>query len=404
LKRVTKIFLWFMAIVLLFIIVLVLLVRFTDGTISISDKIVLGYDEENSRFQFLQKKSYDLNGIDGPYVIGNKLYSVNSDNNLDSITFDKKEELIVKVNNKDRDNFKLFLSDSIHFENDEYIMPDKLIAISDIEGNFDGFVSFLIANKVIDSTYNWSFDNGHLVLNGDFVDRGSNVTQVLWLIYKLDGQSKTKGGKVHYILGNHEIMNIQGNASYNKNKYKKVAQLLSKEENLSDAVRFMYSQNSELGKWLQHKNVIEKIGNYVFVHGGLSPKILNYDLSISQINELARKNWFKNFPEDAINQSAEQFIVGKEGVYWYRGLSVETDHYPKISESNLNKILEKYMSKCIIFGHSVVEDITKDYHGKTINIDVKHGQTKHSGMTKGILIENGREFIINDRGYKKPIN
>jgi Calcineurin-like phosphoesterase len=401
LNRILKVLKWFLAILMLFLVIIISLIRFTDGTISMSNKIILGYDEEMNRFQFFEKKTYNLSGIDGPYIIGNKLYSVNSDNNLDSIILNRIETLTVKVDNVDNDHFNLNLKDSIHFENDSYQMPDKLIAISDIEGNFDGFVSFLMANKVIDSTYNWIFDKGHLVLNGDLVDRGSNVTQVLWLVYKLEDQAKTKGGKVHYILGNHEVMNMEGNASYNKSKYKKVAQLISKEEDISDAVRFMYSQNSELGKWLQHKNVIEKIGNYVFVHGGLSPKILDYDISISEINDLARKYWLKNFTKDTMNQNVEEFIVGKEGVYWFRGLAIETENYSKVISTELDKILEQYNATKIIFGHTIMEEITKDYQGKTINIDVKHGQKKYSGMTKGILIQNGYEYIINDKGHKK---
>jgi len=50
-----------------------------------------------------------------------------------------------------------------------------------------------------------------LVLVGDCVDRGQEVTQVLWLIYKLEIAAKNKGGSVHFVLGNHEIMNFQGN-------------------------------------------------------------------------------------------------------------------------------------------------------------------------------------------------
>lgn len=64
----------------------------------------------------------------------------------------------------------------------EFQTPNKIITISDIEGNYKTFRNFLIANKVIDENLNWIFENGHLVLNGDFVDRGHFTTQVLWFI------------------------------------------------------------------------------------------------------------------------------------------------------------------------------------------------------------------------------
>ena len=35
---------------------LILLVRFTDGTISGGDKIILGYDEDKGRFQFFEQR------------------------------------------------------------------------------------------------------------------------------------------------------------------------------------------------------------------------------------------------------------------------------------------------------------------------------------------------------------
>ena len=63
----------------------------------------------------------------------------------------------------------------------EYPMPSKLIAVSDIEGNFEKFYKLLNANKVIDKNYNWIFGNGHLVIVGDLVDRGDHVTQCQWL-------------------------------------------------------------------------------------------------------------------------------------------------------------------------------------------------------------------------------
>ncbi len=53
--------------------------------------------------------------------------------------------------------------DSIKTDVCNFEMPNKLIAISDIEGNFEAFSSFLKANKVINDKYNWIFGNGHLV-------------------------------------------------------------------------------------------------------------------------------------------------------------------------------------------------------------------------------------------------
>ena len=402
-KIVRKILKWFVGIIILLILTAVILVRFTDGSFNTPENVILGYDEERGRFQIWEKKTFNLNGIDGPYIIDNNLYRITSDNKFESTIIRRRDSLFVKVDNDDNDKFSFQLKDSIKLENETYNLPDKIIVISDIEGNFDAFSSFLLNNKVIDNNYNWIFGNGHLLLNGDFVDRGKNVTQVLWLIYKLENQADKQGGKVHYILGNHEIMNFQGNANYNKKKYKRVAQLISKNDNITVATKFMYSDKTELGKWLRSKNVIEKIGNYLFVHAGISPEILKYSVSISDINRIARDNWDKNLYDEEENNKVENFITGKKGIYWYRGLAQDYKYYEKIKETELNKVLKYYQADKIIFGHTVVEDITKEFKGKTINIDVKHGEEKNSEKTKGLLIENGIEYKIDGKGTKTKL-
>jgi len=402
-KTVRKILKWLFGIIIFLILTVVILVRFTDGSINNSDKILLGYDEEKGRFQIWEKKTFNLNGIDGPYIIDNQLYEVTKENKLLNRNIDIKEKLIVKVDNSDNDQFTFQLKDSITSEPDFYELPEKLIVISDIEGNFDGFLSFLINNGVIDKNFNWTFGNGHLLLNGDFVDRGENVTQVLWLIYKLEQEAINQNGKVHYILGNHEIMNFQGNAHYANKKYKRVAQLISKNDSLKIATQFLYSDKTELGKWLRSKNIIEKIGKYIFVHAGISPEIIKYNVSLSDINQIARNNWDKNLYDEEENNKVENFITGRKGIYWYRGLAQDYKYYDKIKENELKEVLNFYQADKIVFGHSVMEDITTEFNGKTINTDVKHGQKKNSGKTKGLLIENGIEYKIDGKGEKTKL-
>lgn len=399
-RIVRKILKWFVGIIILLILTAVILVRFTDGSISGGGKTILGYDEEKERFQIWEKKTYNLNGIDGPYIIENQLYEVTKENKFQQRTINRKDALLVKVNNADNDLFTVTLNDSINFQPDNYQMPEKLIVMSDIEGNFDGFSSFLINNRVIDKNFNWIYGNGHLLLNGDFVDRGENVTQVLWLIYKLEQEAIKQNGKVHYILGNHEIMNFQGNASYANKKYKRVAQLISKNDSLDVATQYLYSDKTELGKWLRSKNLIEKIGNHIFVHAGLSPDILKYKVSISKINQIVRENWDKNLYDEEENNRVENFLTGKKGIYWYRGLAQDYKYYDKVKEKELNDVLKFYQADKIVFGHSVMEDITKEFNGKTINTDVKHGQEKNSEKTKGLLIENGIEYKLDGKGTK----
>ena len=75
-----------------------------------------------------------------------------------------------------------------------------MLILSDIEGNFGAFRKLLQANHVIDDNFNLKFEKNDLVLIGDFVDRGTMVTGVLWLIYSLKEKAKAVGGGMYIIF------------------------------------------------------------------------------------------------------------------------------------------------------------------------------------------------------------
>ena len=342
-------------------------------------------------------------GLDGPYIVNKSVFYVDSDNKLYSKKFNKQDSILVKVNNDSKDSFYIQVNESHKFETETTQLPQKLIALSDIEGNFNGFESFLKSNKVIDNNYNWIYGDGHLVLVGDFVDRGENVTQVLWLIYKLEQQAKLNKGKVHFILGNHEIMNFQGKWNYNNRKYCKSSQEISGLKDWDKATKFMYSNSTELGRWLRTKNVIEKIGEYIFVHAGLSPEILEYKLTLSEINKITSKYWDNDLYNNPEDDDVANFLIGRKSPIWYRGLAIDYKYYNKIIEIELERVLNYYNSKKIVIGHTVVDDISTDFNGRVIKIDLKHGKTKQNGKTRGLLIENGIEYKVDDLGNKEKI-
>jgi hypothetical protein len=68
--------------------------------------------------------------------------------------------------------------------------------------------------------------DGSLILTGDFFDRGLRVTECLWLMYKLEGEALAAGGRVHFLLGNHEVMNLSGDHTYVRSKYVEGARLM----------------------------------------------------------------------------------------------------------------------------------------------------------------------------------
>jgi len=270
----------------------------------------------------------------------------------------------------------------------EYPMPSKLIAVSDIEGNFEKFYKLLKANKVIDNNYNWIFGNGHLVIVGDLVDRGDYVTQCQWLVYKLEEAALKAGGKVQYLLGNHDRMILSGDDRYISDKY----QLIYKK--LNAKASNLYSAATELGKWMRNKNAVAKIGSTIFVHGGLSYELLEKDLTIDVINSIVKQEVDKEEPqsEDA------KFLLSKYGILWYRGLITDYGEYKKITEDKLDEVLKKYSAEKLVAGHCVVDSVSADYSGKVIRLDVDHYE-----KAQGLLIENGMFFAIDEFGNKRRL-
>ena len=345
--------------------------------------------ENEGPFIFEKDSIYEINYIKGNlengYFINTQIENKNTDFNVKCYYY------------LDSTDFSFKLKKSLQNEKFEYKKSEKIIVISDIESNYKVFRDFLIANKVIDENLDWTFGEGQLVLNGDFIDRSYFTTQVLWFIYKLEQDAQKNGGKVHYVLGNHEIMNIQGDNRYSKSKYKNIAAGLGLKQYQ------LYDTTTYLGRWLQTKNVVEKIGNYVFVHGGISLELVNKKISFAEINEIARRNYqVAYFPKrgHAVNEKA--ILNTKTSPYWYRGY-----YQDELNQNEIDKILDFYNCSQIIVGHTIQKEVNRKYNGKIIGIDVKHPKDYYKYFpklpTKGLLIENDKFYIVDHEGKRSEI-
>lgn len=274
----------------------------------------------------------------------------------------------------------------------EFPQPSRLFAISDIEGNFHAFAKTLIGNGVIDKNLDWNYGNGHLVLVGDFFDRGLNVTACLWLIYELENQAIEAGGMVHFVLGNHEEMNLSGDHRYVRTKYMKVAQ------KLNCSYEDLFSNRTELGQWLRSKNMIVKIGETVYVHGGLSPQIASANISIDRINKICRAHIGKK--SDVLQEKGGNvsMVFAKSGPFWYRGF------FNELNSDEVRKILDQFGAKQVVVGHTIVDDISTLHDGMVYAIDVKHSDKVKNAQYNAMLIEDGVFFKVNPLGKREPIN
>ncbi|MEZ4999721.1 MAG: metallophosphoesterase, partial [Bacteroidales bacterium] len=261
-----------------------------------------------------------------------------------------------------------------------YEEPSRIFAIGDIHGQYDRMIRMLEKGKVIDSDLNWIWGDGHLVFMGDIFDRGEGVTEAMWLIYKLERQAAESNGKVHLLLGNHEVMILNNDIRYLANKYYCLT------SNTGIEYYSLFSNKSVLGRWIRTKNSIEIIGNTMFVHAGISPDVAESGLSVDEINTLMRE--YLNNPADTSNAEMKNLITGNMGPVWYRGYVKSSGNYDKITQDELDPILQKYNVDHIVIGHTEVDTITILNNQKTIAINIPLADKNI--IEQALLIEKGR--------------
>jgi len=160
----------------------------------------------------------------------------------------------------------------------------KIAAVSDIHGQYDIFIDLLKKNDIIDQHGKWNFGTGHFVVAGDMFDRGSQVTEVLWFLYDLEKQAENNGGKLHVLLGYHDVMVLNGNLRSVHPKYLESGKILDQPFNT------LFANGSVLGDWLRTRPVLVKINNILFTHGGLHPDFANKGLSMDRSIENSKNS------------------------------------------------------------------------------------------------------------------
>ena len=261
-----------------------------------------------------------------------------------------------------------------------------ILILSDIEGEFEHFRNILLSAHVIDEEYRWVFGKGKVIVAGDLFDRGGQVSQFLWLLYKLEDEAARKGGEVHVVLGNHDVMNLDGDFRYVRSEYMANARLMN------ESYSSLYGKDTELGRWLRSRNIIEKVDSLLVMHGGISPEILHEGKTIRQINTDCRP-WYAIHPGQ-VPDSLVDFFNAK-AIFWYRGYFLN----PRATVSLVDSTLAFYGVNKLIVGHDIIEHIAAFYDGKVIGVDVN----EHEGTHEALLITHGKYFRIDDKGNKQEL-
>jgi hypothetical protein len=99
--------------------------------------------------------------------------------------------------------------DSARFATDS-----RVVVFADVHGAYGALVELLRSTGVIDADLRWSAGSAHVVSLGDLLDRGAETRAVLDLVMRLQREAQDAGGRMHVVLGNHELMSLLGDWRY----------------------------------------------------------------------------------------------------------------------------------------------------------------------------------------------
>jgi Calcineurin-like phosphoesterase len=293
----------------------------------------------------------------------------------------------------------------------------RVVAVGDVHGDYDQFLTVLRDSGLVDDKARWTGGKAWLVQTGDRVDRGPDSRKVMDLLQRLEKEAKKAGGAVQALLGNHEAMNMIGDLRYvspeefaafkspdSERRREALWQALLAERKKTgepplgddDRKRFdaerplgwvehrlAYAPNGQYGDWLKRENAVVKIGDTLFLHGGLSPKYA--DFSLRDLNEKIRAELAEPDAMTAL------LCRDPDGPLWFRGLA-QGD--PSLLP-HLEAVLAKHQCRRMVVGHTVTEGnlVFPRYAGRVVQIDV--GLSKvYGGPPAALVLEDGKPFAI----------
>jgi hypothetical protein len=237
------------------------------------------------------------------------------------------------------------------------------------------------------------------------MDRGDQSKEAFDLLIRLQKEAVESGGKVHFLLGNHEEMNITGIvfrqpqyvspkqfASFLPEKYrtKKENEFRAQLQNLSEIeansdtslldsymetkwrnlmsdeeaqALYVNTFNEDYGRWICEQNAVIKINDIIFSHGGISERYADWPLQ--EINDVLRYelNEFRRAYKRGITPRLKRRILYEpDSPLWNRDLATKEEKtYGRI----VKKILKNHRANYMVVAHTppgspVVSENDKD--------------------------------------------
>jgi hypothetical protein len=226
-------------------------------------------------------------------------------------------------------------------------LPD-IVSVPDLHGDYANTLKILEDAGLIDAkTGAWIGGSTTLVQTGDIADRGPDSQKIFNLFDRLSVEAKAKGGSVINLLGNHELMNIQGDVRY-----------VNPDEIASVGGPYnwnaMWGPQSALGRQVRNFKAVAKVGPVLFVHAGLTPDFLQKGHTLEDVNrEMHAAVSKRGLP---LKDKTLSPYVLNDGPLWTRFYSMPSD--PAERCQVVQEVLEKVGATRMVVGHTpqIMED------------------------------------------------
>jgi hypothetical protein len=350
--------------------------------------------------------------------------------------------------------------------------PARIVAVGDIHGAYQELVSVLQRTGIVDAGGQWIGGTTTFVQIGDVLDRGERVRDCLDLLMGLEGKASKAGGKLIPLIGNHETMNMMHDLRYatpaiyrtfatgrsqkiQEQAYQDYLNFLTSHRDHKhaltapavEAARAKWMESHPLGyfeyvdalgpkgkygSWIRKHHAIVRVGEGLFVHGGLNPELKFRD--IAELDDQVRAE-IAGFDADWQDLAEKKFLwrymtlaeavafVGEElvwiqggggvddptaiqemqrltgyrnlvsvssgGPLWYRGLAQgqEETLMPAVGA-----MLARLKAQYIVDGHTVVSklEITARFENRVFLIDTGMNKGSFQGRPSALEIKNDK--------------
>jgi hypothetical protein len=263
-------------------------------------------------------------------------------------------------------------------ERAEYDLPavDSLYVVGDVHGAYDNLARLLAHAGLIDDKHRWTGGRAHLAFAGDLVDRGPDATRVVWFVRRLEREAALAGGRVHLVLGNHEIMAMAGDHRYVHPKEPRIA--------ACHGVRYQRlfdPRRTVMGRWLATKPGIMKLGDALLAHGGVTPRWAEpglkafHDSLGAYLDEELMTAWFDSTATTGIDSAAYDrryaMFWSQESVFWHRGYALSDT-----LGAELDLVLEELGAEIHLIGHTPFPSIETRYDGRVVLLNTREFATE----------------------------